>query len=70
MIFDCDGVLVDSESASAAAWQAALARFDYHIDGETFARVRRDDRSRPGDCVCRHVGGRAWRRSSPPPRRR
>ena len=37
MIFDCDGVLVDSESASAAAWQAALARFDYHIDAATFA---------------------------------
>ncbi len=37
MIFDCDGVLVDSESASAAAWQAALARFDYHIDEVTFA---------------------------------
>ena len=37
MIFDCDGVLVDSEAASASAWQAALARFDFHIDGETFA---------------------------------
>ena len=37
MIFDCDGVLVDSESASAAAWRAALARFDYHIDAVTFA---------------------------------
>lgn len=36
MIFDCDGVLVDSEWASAAAWQAALARFDHHIDEETF----------------------------------
>ncbi len=36
MIFDCDGVLVDSEWASATAWQAALARFDYHIDGATF----------------------------------
>lgn len=36
MIFDCDGVLVDSESASAAAWQAALARFGYHINAETF----------------------------------
>lgn len=37
MIFDCDGVLVDSESASAAAWRAALVRFGYHIDGVTFA---------------------------------
>ena len=37
MIFDCDGVLVDSESASAAAWHAALARFGYHIDADTFA---------------------------------
>ena len=37
MIFDCDGVLVDSESASAAAWRAALARFGYHIDAVTFA---------------------------------
>jgi len=37
VIFDCDGVLVDSESASAAAWRAALARFDYHIDAVTFA---------------------------------
>ncbi len=37
MIFDCDGVLVDSEWASAAAWQAALTRFDYHIDEATFA---------------------------------
>ena len=36
MIFDCDGVLVDSEWASATAWQAALARFDHHIDGRTF----------------------------------
>lgn len=36
MIFDCDGVLVDSEWASASAWQAALARFDHHIDGRTF----------------------------------
>ncbi len=36
MIFDCDGVLVDSEWASAIAWQAALARFDHHIDGRTF----------------------------------
>jgi HAD superfamily hydrolase (TIGR01509 family) len=38
VIFDCDGVLVDSEWASAAAWQAALARFDYHIDDGTFGR--------------------------------
>lgn len=38
MIFDCDGVLVDSEWASAAAWQAALARFDYHIDNVTFGK--------------------------------
>lgn len=37
MIFDCDGVVVDSESASATAWRAALARFDYHIDAVTFA---------------------------------
>jgi HAD superfamily hydrolase (TIGR01509 family) len=37
VIFDCDGVLVDSESASAAAWRAALARFDYDIDAVTFA---------------------------------
>jgi HAD superfamily hydrolase (TIGR01509 family) len=37
VIFDCDGVLVDSESASAAAWRSALARFDYHIDAVTFA---------------------------------
>ena len=37
MIFDCDGVLVDSESASAEAWRAALARYDYHIDSVTFA---------------------------------
>jgi HAD superfamily hydrolase (TIGR01509 family) len=37
VIFDCDGVLVDSESASAAAWRAALARFGYHIDAVTFA---------------------------------
>lgn len=36
MIFDCDGVLVDSEWVSAAAWQAALARFEYHIDEVTF----------------------------------
>jgi HAD superfamily hydrolase (TIGR01509 family) len=36
VIFDCDGVLVDSEWASAIAWQAALARFDHHIDGRTF----------------------------------
>jgi HAD superfamily hydrolase (TIGR01509 family) len=35
-IFDCDGVLVDSEWASAAAWRAALARFDYPIDEGTF----------------------------------
>ena len=38
MIFDCDGVLVDSEWASSAAWQVALARFDYHIDDRTFGR--------------------------------
>jgi HAD superfamily hydrolase (TIGR01509 family) len=37
VIFDCDGVLVDSESASAAAWRAALARFGYYIDAVTFA---------------------------------
>jgi HAD superfamily hydrolase (TIGR01509 family) len=36
VIFDCDGVLVDSEWASAEAWRAALARFDHHIDEGTF----------------------------------
>ena len=35
MIFDCDGVLVDSEWASATAWQAALARFNHQTDGGT-----------------------------------
>ena len=46
MIFDCDGVLVDSEAASASAWQAALARFGFHIDAETFAAfVGTTDRS-------------------------
>ena len=46
MIFDCDGVLVDSEGASASAWQAALARFGFHIDADTFATfVGTTDRS-------------------------
>ena len=46
MIFDCDGVLVDSELASAMAWQAALARFGIHFDEDTFATfVGTTDRS-------------------------
>ena len=46
MIFDCDGVVVDSEMASATAWQAALARFGILIGSETFATfVGRTDRA-------------------------
>ncbi|MGH8927192.1 MAG: HAD family hydrolase [Acidimicrobiia bacterium] len=37
MIFDCDGVLVDSEWASARAWQEALVRFGIHLDTNTFS---------------------------------
>jgi HAD superfamily hydrolase (TIGR01509 family) len=56
VIFDCDGVLVDSESASAAAWQAALARFDYQIDAETFAGfVGTTDRAL-AEAFAAHVG--------------
>jgi HAD superfamily hydrolase (TIGR01509 family) len=36
VIFDVDGVLVDSEWASAEAWQSTLARFGYQIDDTTF----------------------------------
>lgn len=36
VIFDLDGVLVDSEWASAEAWQSTLTRFGYQIDGTTF----------------------------------
>jgi HAD superfamily hydrolase (TIGR01509 family) len=36
VIFDLDGVLVDSEWASAKAWGTALARFGYQLNEETF----------------------------------
>ena len=59
MIFDCDGVLVDSEAASASAWQAALARFAFHIDAETFATfVGTTDRSLAASFAAQ-IGARA-----------
>lgn len=36
VIFDVDGVLVDSEWASALAWRSTLSRFGYQIDDATF----------------------------------
>ncbi|HUO45280.1 MAG TPA: HAD family phosphatase [Acidimicrobiia bacterium] len=36
VIFDCDGVLVDSEWASAEAWKAALAGYGYELSAEEF----------------------------------
>jgi HAD superfamily hydrolase (TIGR01509 family) len=37
VIFDCDGVLADSEWASAAAWQRTLAGLGYQLSPEEFA---------------------------------
>jgi len=46
VIFDCDGVLVDSEPLSEAAWTEGLARFGYRVaDGDfgfCLGRNRRD----------------------------
>ncbi len=38
VIFDCDGVLADSERASAAAWQETLERYGFLLSPEEFAR--------------------------------
>jgi HAD superfamily hydrolase (TIGR01509 family) len=38
VIFDCDGVLADSEWASAAAWQRTLENHDFQLSAEEFAR--------------------------------
>lgn len=46
VIFDCDGVLVDSERASAAAWSAVLERHGHRLDGDEFTGfIGRTDRS-------------------------
>ncbi len=37
VIFDCDGVLADSEWASAAAWTQALSRLGYSLAVDEFA---------------------------------
>ncbi len=46
VIFDCDGVLVDSEPISEAAWARTLAEFGYTVRSEEFheclGRSRRD----------------------------
>ena len=46
VIFDCDGVLVDSEPISEAAWTRTLARYGYEVDAHEFdeclGRSRRD----------------------------
>jgi len=46
VIFDCDGVLVDSEPISEAAWERTLARYGYEVGAGEFAeclgRSRRD----------------------------
>ena len=36
VVFDLDGVLVDSEWASAKAWRSVLERFGYDFDAATF----------------------------------
>lgn len=36
IIFDCDGVLADSEWASAQAWQVTLARLGYQMSAAEF----------------------------------
>jgi HAD superfamily hydrolase (TIGR01509 family) len=38
VIFDCDGVLADSEWASAAAWQRTLESYGFLLSAEEFAR--------------------------------
>jgi HAD superfamily hydrolase (TIGR01509 family) len=38
VIFDCDGVLVDSEPASARAWQSTLSRFGYQLSEQEFSQ--------------------------------
>lgn len=37
VIFDCDGVLADSEWASALAWQRTLESYGYHLSAQEFA---------------------------------
>ena len=38
VIFDCDGVLADSEWASAAAWQRTLDSYGFLLSADEFAR--------------------------------
>ncbi|HKX76530.1 MAG TPA: HAD family phosphatase, partial [Acidimicrobiia bacterium] len=38
IIFDCDGVLADSEGASAEAWTTTLAKSGYQLTTEEFRR--------------------------------
>ena len=45
IVFDCDGVLVDSEPASVAAWQAVLADLGLQVEeGEIEGWIGRTDR--------------------------
>ena len=37
VIFDCDGVLADSEWASALAWQRTLESYAFHLSAQEFA---------------------------------
>lgn len=37
VLFDCDGVIVDSEPVSFRAWSEALAGYGYVLDAEVFA---------------------------------
>lgn len=38
VVFDCDGVLVDSEWASAEAWKSALASYGWELSAQEFVR--------------------------------
>ncbi len=38
VLFDCDGVLVDSEPVSFTAWSATLARYGFRLTEDVFAR--------------------------------
>jgi beta-phosphoglucomutase-like phosphatase (HAD superfamily) len=40
VVFDCDGVLVDSEPLSDASWAAVLARYGYAMTAQDVAAVR------------------------------
>ncbi len=67
VIFDLDGLILDTETPDSLSWNEIYARYDLDLTGRSMGRRRWAPRSRPVRSATGPWGRRECRTGKPPP---